>query len=66
MQRCEVITNRITQCCNYITATLHYATLPFLQRTVVTYCILRGWIKEFNNSITTILFEVGSYRTVIG
>ena len=27
---------------------------------------LRGWIKEFNSSITTILFEVGSYRTVHG
>ena len=30
------------------------------------YCILRGWIKGFNSSITTILFEVGSYRTVVG
>ena len=32
----------------------------------VTYCILRGRIKGFNRSITTILFEVGSYRTVVG
>ena len=31
-----------------------------------TYCILRGQIKGFNRSITTILFEVGSYRTVVG
>ena len=31
-----------------------------------TYCILRGRIKGFNRSITTILFEVGSYRTVVG
>ena len=30
------------------------------------YCILRGWIKGFNSSITTILFEVGIYRTVVG
>ena len=30
------------------------------------YCILRGQIKGFNSSITTILFEVGSYRTVVG
>ena len=30
------------------------------------YCILRGRIKGFNSSITTILFEVGSYRTVVG
>ena len=30
------------------------------------YCILHGQIKGFNSSITTILFEVGSYRTVVG
>ena len=30
------------------------------------YCILLGWIKGFSCSITTILFEVGSYRTVVG
>ena len=30
------------------------------------YRILRGRIKGFNHSITTILFEVGSYRTVVG
>ena len=30
------------------------------------YCILCGQIKGFNSSITTILFEVGSYRTVVG
>ena len=28
--------------------------------------ILHGWIKEFNSSITTIMCEVGSYRTVVG
>ena len=30
------------------------------------YCILRGRIKGLNSSITTILFEVGGYRTVVG
>ena len=33
---------------------------------IYIYCILRGRIKGFNHSITTILFEVGSYRTVFG
>ena len=30
------------------------------------YYILRGRVKGFNSSITTILFEVSSYRTVVG
>jgi len=30
------------------------------------YCILRGRIKRFNSPITTILFEVGNFRTVAG
>ena len=30
------------------------------------YCILCGQIKRFNSFITVILFEVGSYRTVVG
>ena len=30
------------------------------------YCILRGRIKGFNSSITTIMCEEGSYRTVVG
>ena len=30
------------------------------------YCTLHGRIKGFNSSVTTILFEVGSYRVVIG
>ena len=30
------------------------------------YCILRGQIKGFNRSITTIMCEDGSYRTVVG
>ena len=38
---------------------LHSTIIPI-------YCILRGRIKGFNRSITTILFEVGSYRTVVG
>ena len=33
---------------------------------IYIYCILRGQIKGFKCSITTILFEVGSYRTVVG
>ena len=36
------------------------------QFSLIYYCILRGRIKGFNRSITTILFEVGSYRTVVG
>ena len=30
------------------------------------YCILCGRIKGFNSSITTIMCQVGSYRTVVG
>ena len=30
------------------------------------YCILRGRIKGFNSSITIIMCQVGSYRTVVG
>ena len=30
------------------------------------YCTLRGRIKGFNSSVTTILCQVGSYRTVVG
>ena len=30
------------------------------------YCILCGQIKGFNRSITTIMCEDGSYRTVVG
>ena len=37
-----------------------YVPLRFL------YCILRGQIKGFNCSITTIMCEDGSYRTVVG
>ena len=33
---------------------------------IISYCILRGRIKGFNRSITTILCQVGSYRTVVG
>ena len=33
---------------------------------IVLYCILRGQIKGFNRSITTIMCEDGSYRTVVG
>ena len=30
------------------------------------YCILHGWIKGYNSSITTIMCQGGSYRTVVG
>ena len=33
---------------------------------IVLNCILRGQIKGFNSSITTIMCQVGSYRTVVG
>ena len=33
---------------------------------IYIYCILRGQIKGLNRSVTTILFKVGSYRTLIG
>ena len=33
---------------------------------ILYYCNLHERIKGFNCSITTILFEVGSYRTVVG
>ena len=34
--------------------------------TFYNYCILCGRIKGFNRSITTIMCEDGSYRTVVG
>ena len=37
-----------------------------MQNTINTFIVLRGQIKGFNHSTTTILFEVGSYRTVVG
>ena len=46
-----------------------YLTSPRRGRVLITkisYCILRGRIKGFNCSITTILCQVGSYRTVVG
>ena len=42
------------------------AIVPYLATVGIPYCILRGQIEGFNRSITTILFEVGSYRTVVG
>ena len=48
----------------YITTT---CTLKLYYIIICThYCILSGWIKGFNRSITTILCQVGSYRTVVG
>ena len=48
--------------CNH----MHCMKLISIMICNIIYCILRGWIKGFNHSITTILFEVGSYRTVVG
>ena len=31
-----------------------------------SYCVLRGRIKGYNSSITTIMCQGGSYRTVVG
>ena len=31
-----------------------------------TYCTLRGRIKGYYRSITTIMCQLGSYRTVVG
>ena len=33
---------------------------------IYIYCTLRGQIKGFNSSITTIMYEVGNYRSVVG
>ena len=32
----------------------------------IAYCILCGQIKGFNSSITAIMCQAGSYRTVVG
>ena len=32
---------------------------------MIVYCILRGQIKGYNSSITTIMCQGGSYRTVV-
>ena len=32
----------------------------------VFYCVLCGQIKGYNSSITTIMCQGGSYRTVVG
>ena len=44
----------------------HLSTVLIDTLYIATYCILCRQIKGFNSSITTILFEVGSYRTVVG
>ena len=33
---------------------------------IISYCILHGRIKRINNPNTTIFFEVGSYKAVVG
>ena len=44
-------------------ATTHAS--PSMLKHLSSYCISHKQIKGFNCSITTILFEVGSYRTVV-
>ena len=51
--------------CKYFSTTQHYS-ICLLNYYINTNCILCGRIKGFNSSITTILFEVGSYRTMVG
>ena len=41
---------------------MNLALIAKLMYANTTYCILHG--QRFNSSITTILFEVGSYRTL--
>ena len=41
-------------------------TKVFSRHCFALYCILRGRIKGFNSSITAIMCQVGSYRTVVG
>ena len=48
----------------HITCNMGRRDLPDMYNLYLLY--LRGWIKGFNSSITTILLEVGSYRTVVG
>ena len=44
-----------------------YSTYRMHTNVIISYyCILRGCIKGFNCSITTIMCEDGSYRTVVG
>ena len=37
-----------------------------MHNTKFIYCILRGRVKGYNNSITTIICQGGSYRTMVG
>ena len=49
--------------CTYKTCTGAHINVGYYDR---IYCILCGGIKGFNRTITTMLFEVGSYRPVVG
>ena len=40
--------------------------LVVLAALIALYCIFHGRIKRFNSSITAIMCQVGSYRTVVG
>ena len=42
--------------------TLQTLHLNYVHMSLLIYCILRGQIKGYNSSITTIMCRVGSYR----
>ena len=45
---------------------IHIRQITHAYVTTITYCILCGRIKGYNSSITTIMCQGGSYRTVVG
>ena len=53
---------------NGIVVIMQYCSLMygFIVIEIYIYCILHGRIKGYNSSITTIMRQVGSYRTVVG
>ena len=63
-EKCKTKTNIIIRY-NMIVLLLEYIiTHSFKYNSF--YCILCGQIKGFNSSITAIMCQVGSYRTVVG
>ena len=64
IQHCTVYINAAI--CIHATSYYSYVAVHVHVFIIMHYCILRGRIKGFNRSITTIMCEVGSYRTVVG
>ena len=52
--------------CNHCNAASEQIIIIMDHHLIANYCILRGWIKGFYRSITTIMCEDGSYRTAVG